>query len=145
MGIAISVVLLLATACAPQAPDHSSWIDQAHKALEDAGSEVATVALVLRLAERDDVPHKYQQVVAQESERNAGMTMDALGGEQPPAHDDATYTRVTGLLSDASDLVSQARIAIVREDTGEYPKLLRQLDHLQKQLTKAEHQVRARA
>ena len=131
----------LLTGCAPQAPDHSSWTDQAHVALQDVSSEVATVTLLLRLEQQRKVPGKYQQVVAQDSESAVGATMAKFGGEQPEPRDDDVYKRVTSLMSDASDLLSQVRIAIVRRDEAAYPDLLRQLEGLQENLTRAEDRL----
>jgi hypothetical protein len=128
------VLVLLACGCAPQAPDHTSWTDQARQSLDDTASEVATVTLLLRLAREDKVFGKYQQVVAQDSEKAIGKTMDAFSGEQPEPRDDKTYSRVTSLMSDASDLVAQVRIAIVRRDTSSYPDLIRQLEGLRRNL-----------
>jgi hypothetical protein len=129
------VALASVTGCAPQSPDHSSWTDQARQSLEDVSSEVATVTLLLDLEQARKVPGKYQQVVAQDSESAVGKTLDAFGGEQPEPRDDAEYKRVTTLMSDASDLLSDVRIAIVRRDEGAYPALLRKLAELQGDLT----------
>lgn len=136
-ALGTALVVLLGGGCAPQSPDHTSWTDQARQALEDTASQVATVALLLRLERENKVPGKYQQVVAQDSESAVGATMAKFGGEQPEPRDDATYKRVTSLMSDASDLVSEVRIAIVRRDSDEYPKLLEQLEELDRKLTHA--------
>jgi hypothetical protein len=131
------LAVLLAGGCAPQSPDHTSWTDQARQALEDTASEVATVALLLRLEHENKVPGKYQQVVAQDSESAVGATMAKFGGEQPEPRDDATYKRVTSLMSDASDLLSEVRIAVVRRDSDQYPRLLDELRGLARNLTDA--------
>lgn len=86
---------------------------------------------------------KYQQIVALNSETNAGRTADHFNGEQPESRDDPAYARVTSLLSDASDLLAQARIALVRRDSSEYPSLARQLSKMTDRLSKAEAEVRA--
>jgi hypothetical protein len=130
------------TACAPQSPDHSSWTDQAHLALQDTSGQLATATLLLRLARDDKTLGKYEQVVAQDSEKAAGATMSRFGGEQPEPEDDAEYTRVTGLLSAASDLLSQVRIAVVRRDTVTYPQLLERLDRLRDRLDEAAADLR---
>lgn len=134
--------MLLAAACAPQSPDHSSWTDQAHQALEDTASEVATVSLLLRLERQGKVPGKYQQVVAQDSESAVGATMSKFGGEQPEPQDDPTYRRVTGVMSDASDLLSEVRIAIVRRDSAAYPKLLDRLVDVEARLNEVARDLR---
>jgi hypothetical protein len=138
-GLALSLGAV--SACAPQSPDRSSWADQAHQSLEDVSSEVATVSLLLRLGSEDKVPGKYQQVVAQDSESAVGQTMATFGGEQPPPSEDATYRKVTSLMSDASDLLAEVRIAIVRRDTGAYPKLRQDLVEMQDRLCQQEDEL----
>ena len=100
------------------------------------------MTLLLRLQADDKVPGKYQQVVAQQSETAVGETMSRFGGEQPEPEDDAEYRRVTNLMSDASDLLADVRIAIVRRETGEYPHLLDQLGKLEDDLTAAQGRLR---
>jgi hypothetical protein len=141
-GAATLLAVVLVTGCAPQAPDHTSWTDQARQSLEDTASEVETVALLLRLEEDGKVPGKYQQVVAQDSEAAVGATMARFGGEQPEPRDDEAYSRVTGLMSDASDLLAETRIAIVRRDTGRYPDLLRRLEGLGRHLSGVARRLR---
>jgi hypothetical protein len=121
------IALILLTACAPQAPDHSSWRDQAHLSVQDVASNVATMSLVLRLVREGRMFGKYQQVVALNSETNAGRTTSHLSAEQPEPRDDPTYKRVTGALSDAGDLLAEVRIALVRRDSGSYPRLAGEL------------------
>jgi hypothetical protein len=141
-----TVVLLVViglTSCAPQAPDHSSWRDQAHLSLEDVASNVSTMSLLLRLVREDRMFGKYQQIVALNSETNAGRTADHFSGEQPEPPDDPTYARVTSLLSDATDLLSDVRIALVRRDSREYSHLAQELSKMSDQLSKAESEVTA--
>src|SRR3954451_22098896 len=96
-----AAVLCVLSACAPQAPDHSSWRDQAHLSVQDVASNVSTMSLVLRLVRDGRMFGKYQQIVALNSETNAGRTTDHLSGEQPEPRDDPMYRRVTTTLSDA--------------------------------------------
>jgi hypothetical protein len=134
VGAALAVWLV--AGCAPQSPDHSSWNDQAQLALDEVASEVATVTLLLELEQQRKVPGKYQQVVAQDSETAVGATMARFGGEQPEPRDDAEYQRITSLMSDASSLLSEVRIAIVRRDEDAYPDLHRRLEKLHEELTR---------
>jgi hypothetical protein len=136
------VLAVVASGCAPQAPDHSSWVDQAHQSLEDTSSEVSTAELLLRQVGENRVPGKYQQVIVQDAEKAVGRISDRFGGEQPVRGDDATYTRVTGLMSDASDLLAEVRIAVVRRDEDAYPGLLDKLDALHRDLDRAAEGLR---
>jgi len=137
-----AAVLGLLVACAPQAPDHSSWRDQAHLSVQDVASNVATMSLVLQLASEGRMFGKYQQVVALNSETNAGRTTSHLSAEQPPPRDDRMYTRVTSVLSDAGDLLAQVRIALVRRDTHAYPRLARELERMTLRLDRTEAAIR---
>ena len=103
LGVAIAATLGVAYVVtpggAPQYPSHGGWVDQAHTALGSVASDVATVQLLLRLAERDRVMGNYQQIVALNAETEAGKVSDHLTGEQTHPQDDATYTQVTTALS----------------------------------------------
>jgi hypothetical protein len=142
-GVAGMLLALVLASCAPQAPDHSSWRDQAHLSIEDVGSNVSTMSLLLGLVRDGRMFGKYQQIVALNSETNAGRTADHFSAEQPEPQDDNTYRRVTGVLSDATDLLSDVRIALVRRDTAEYPQLAKKLTRMTDRLDKAESQVTA--
>ena len=144
--IEVAIAGLLAgalTACAPQAPDHSSWRDQAHLSIEDVASNVSTMSLLVQLVREDRMFGKYQQIVALNSETNAGRTADHFSAEQPKPEDDPIYSRVTTLLSDATDLLSEVRIALVRRDDQEYPRLAAELSKMSDRLSKAESEVMA--
>lgn len=125
---ALALVLLLAVAgCAPRTPDAESWTDQALQALDDVGSEVATATLVLRQERGGRATAELTQTVVLESEEAAGTTADGFASAQPPPGQDEEYARVTTALSDAVDLLSEVRIAVVREDTDRYAALVERL------------------
>jgi hypothetical protein len=139
-GLAAVVLVALASlgsgACAPKSPDLAVWADQARHALGDVQSEVATLELVLRQQRSNKLPQNYQQVVAIDSEEAIGTTAESFSSVQPPEGLDSRYKQVTSLLSDASDLAAETRIAIVREDTAAYPRLLRELGKMSDDLAK---------
>jgi hypothetical protein len=123
----MATTLLWVTACAPKSPDRAVWTDQASHALTGVQSELATLELVLHQQRADKLPQNYQQIAAIDSEESIGRTAESFSSVQPPEGADDRYKEVTSLLSDASDLAAETRIAIVREDTSDYPKLLREL------------------
>ena len=133
-GVMAALLLILGTGCAPKSPDHAVWTDQALRAVSDLQSEVATVQLVLRLQRHDKLPQNFQQVVVLDSEETAGTTTESFTSVQPPPRDDERYHRVATTLSDASDVISDVRIAVVREDTDAYPALLEDLAKVQRDL-----------
>jgi len=139
--LTLGVVYVRSWGDAPQSPSHDSWVDQAHTSLDEVSSDVATVQLLLRLVEDGDVMSRYQRVVVLDSETAAGKVADHLSGEQPSQADGTTYADVTGVLSDAGDLLSSVRIAVVRQDTSQYQGLERALTRMQDRLSKAEGEV----
>lgn len=139
--LTLGVVYVRSWGDAPQSPSHDSWVDQAHTSLDEVNSDVATVQLLLRLVEDGDVMSHYQRIVVLDSETAAGKVADHLSGEQPSQADGRTYADVTGVLSDAGDLLSSVRIAVVRQDTSQYQALERALTKMQGRLSKAEGEV----
>ena len=130
-------IVLLGGACAPKSPDPAVWTDQARHAVTGVQGEVATMQLVLRQQQADKLPQNYQQVVAVDSEEAVGTTTESFTSVQPPSGEDEQYAEISSVLSDASDVVTDVRIAIVREDTRAYPKLLRELTKVSDDLSKA--------
>jgi hypothetical protein len=139
--LTVGVVYVRSFGDAPQSPGHNAWLDQAHTALDEVSSDLATAQLLLQLIEHGRVLGHYEQVVALNSESAAGKVSDHLGAEQPGLADQATFSLVTGVLSDASDLLSTVRIAVVRRDSSQYPKLDRALTHMQGRISQAETRV----
>lgn len=129
--------------CAPRTPDDESWTDQALQALDDVGSEVATMELSLRLDQRDRTWGEYTKTVAVGSEEAAGLVTEGFSSAQPPPADDGEYRRVTTALSAAADVLADVRIAVVRGDRAAYPGLLRDLAKAGQDLAAAGRQVAA--
>lgn len=141
LGTVLLVLLLALTGCAPRTPDAESWTDQALQALDDVGSEVATAGLVLRQERSGRATDELTQTVVLDSEEAAGTTADGFASAQPPPGQDEEYARVTTALSDAADLLSEVRIAVVREDTGRYADLVERLDKAGRDLDAAARAV----
>jgi hypothetical protein len=139
-----ALVIGVVAGCAPQSPDHSSWRDQAYQALDEVSSNVATASLLLRQLGDDRVFGKYAQIVALNAETNAGQVTSKFSAEQPVPADSIAYHHVTTTLSDAGDVLSRVRIAIVRRDEGAYPRLLHQLSVAGRQLSRTEHRIGGR-
>jgi hypothetical protein len=139
--LTVGVLYVRSFGDAPQTPSHDSWVDQAHTALDASSSDVATDQLLLRLLRADRVLGNYQQVVALDSESAAGKVSDHLAGEQPSPVDQATYTRITQVLSDAGDLLATVRMAVVRSRTSQYPALQLALSKMQQRIANAQKRV----
>jgi hypothetical protein len=139
--VSTGVAFVVSAGGAPQSPSHGSWVDQAHTSLQEVDSNVATALLLVRLAERNKIMGDYQQIVALDSESAAGKVSSHFSGEQPEPAEQNTYKTITTVLSDADDLLSAVRIAIVRRDAGQFTGLERALTKMRGELAKAERRV----
>jgi hypothetical protein len=138
LALSLGAAYVVSPGGAPQTPNHESWLDQGHTALDEVSSSVATAQLLLRLVEQGKVLGNYQQIVALDMESSAGKVSSHLSGEQPEPEDQRAFTQVTTVLSDASDLLSNVRIVLVRGDTSQYAGLAHALQTMQKKITKAD-------
>jgi hypothetical protein len=129
---ALSLALLLGlltTGCGlvPNRPDAEGWTVAARQSLEDAASEVATVRVATEQQQKGRQLGAYGVVTATTSEEALGKAADSILAQQPPASRRDALDRVSQALGDAGDLVSEARIALVRGDEAEYDGLVKRL------------------
>lgn len=111
--------LLLLTACSPLITSSGDYTRAAARAAGDAGSEVATAALVCRLAADERATSTYLSVVSGDAEQGLFSISTTFGELQPVTSDDlTTRADVERLLSEAQTEVSSVRIAVT---AGEVP------------------------
>lgn len=127
-----ALTLLLASGCVPARPDDEKWREDGSRTLSDVAGQLATAALVLD--HDDDLLGGYDVVVVTTAEETAGTSADSFTGQQPPEADQALFDRVSTALDDATSLLTDARIALVRDDTAAYPGLERRLRRLDAKL-----------
>jgi hypothetical protein len=126
-GLAVLALLVAVTGCAPGTPDEDSWRDDATRAVGDVASAVQTARLALEQSQKDRLHHAYLQTVLVDAERNGGMAAEKLSSVQPPDVERRRSSDVTDRLDQATGLLTDARIAVVADDTGEYADLVTQL------------------
>jgi hypothetical protein len=112
MGAAVLAAVVLLSSCKPSAPSESGWQSSAEQAVTDMVSEVATSRLTVEQDVKGRFVGHYAVVVLTYSEEAAGKASDSVSTLQPPASARPGYSKLTGLLSDATDAISQARIAV---------------------------------
>ncbi|HWU22571.1 MAG TPA: hypothetical protein VN088_13645 [Nocardioides sp.] len=137
MLAALSVGMLL-TACEPNSPERPEWRDDAYYAVSGASSDVATATLVLHQLTAGRVQQNYARVVLLAAEDDVGKQSSSFSSMQPAVVDTDRYHKVTSALSDAGDVLSDVRIAVVRDDPSAYPSLLKQLAKQSSTLDKVE-------
>lgn len=125
-----AVLLLLASACGtvPGQPSPADWRSTARQSLQTAASEVATVQMVLEEAQDEQLLGRYGAVSVTNAESALGSAQDSILTLQPPATLQQQFDAVATVLGDAGDLVTQSRIAIVRDDRTQYAELVDRLD-----------------
>jgi hypothetical protein len=123
----VAAALLTLTACAPGTPDEDSWRGDAARAVGDVASAVQTARLGLTLARRDRLPHAYLQTVVVEAETNGGKSAQLLSAVQPPAVERRRASDVSDSLQEATDLLTETRIAVVDDDETAYADLADEL------------------
>lgn len=138
----VVAVLLLASACLPSRPSAADWHEQASQALEDAASSVATAQLVMREQRRDHLLGRSGTVMLVEAEEAIGTTAQTLDALQPPEGLTAQQSRVSDALQRASGLITDARIARVREHTDAYRGLEADLRRERDRLTRLSERMR---
>ena len=137
-GCAAATVL---SGCVPAEPSAPDWRSQASQALEDTGSEVESVALVLRLQSDDRLPGRAARVAAVESEEAVSSAEQTLSTLQPPPGTERADARTSPLMTRAADLVRQARIALTAGDTASYDDLRSRLLDLSDALDRARSEL----
>jgi hypothetical protein len=116
VALVVLAVLLAVPGCRPSTPDQRGWQGLTEQAVTDMVSEVATSRLTVRQALQDRFVGRYPVVVLTYSEEAAGTASDSVSTLQPPRGARPSYDALTGLLSDATDAISGARIAVAAGD-----------------------------
>jgi len=133
--------LVTVSGCVPASPSPATYEDKAAMTLGSALSEVATTRMALRQLDRRHMFRTTTLVLFRYSEDNLGTASKAFGELNPPPTDDRLHDRTSTVLSDAQDLLAQARIAVERDRVSEYPRLLKDLTRMHARLDTFEKQV----
>jgi hypothetical protein len=142
-GSLVFAVLVLVSGCRPSAPSESAWRDSAEQAVTDMVSEVATSRLTMQQELRDRFVGRYGVVVLTYAEEAAGKAADSVGGLQPPPAAQPSYVELTGVLSDATDAIAQARIALAAGDARQSRGAIQELGEALAKLHRFETRLQA--
>jgi hypothetical protein len=105
--------------CVAPAFDSGAFKHNAIEALDAASSEATTAVLALRARLDDRLTQPYVDTIVTASEKALGPIQDSFGSvDAPSTADDALRDDVSGLLADAEDALTAARIAVRRHDEG---------------------------
>lgn len=140
----IVVAALLLAGCVPQSPDQDTFRDRSELAIEQTVSAVESTLLVLRLLMREDMLTNYAEIAVHDAQDSLSAASGGYDALNPPRQLDQLYSSTSTLMSDASSAVTDTRIAVSRDDAGDFAKLEKQLSKLAKDLHRKLEEVRAR-
>jgi hypothetical protein len=98
--------------------------------------------LTVQQALRDRFVGRYPVVVLTYSEEAAGKAADSVSALQPPPSARPGYDELTGLLGDAADAISQARIAVTDDDDRRSREAARELTRMLAKLNTLEDRLK---
>ena len=152
MSLRLTTVLLLAllavvmSGCVTPARDNPQYRAKALATVQAASSEVATAQLATGQLLRNRSFGTYADEVVTGDEDALGSISNAFTAVQPPSHAaDAIQDAVSGVLSDAEDAVTQARVAIRRSDRAGMASALRSLGSVADDLTTLQARLHCRS
>src|SRR4051794_2516832 len=135
------VVLLSVAACVPASPDQDTYLAKTSVTVGGALSEVATVRTILEALHENKMFGTTAIAQIRASQDSLDTNAGAFAEVNPPPELDHLYAVTSSLLSDASDLVTEARIAVDRHRSDRYPKIAEGLSKIAAQLDKIEKSV----
>lgn len=116
----------------PRTPDGGGWHTDASRY---AGEELAAVGTsILALRQDDDLYGPYLRVSTAKAEKSGSRAADELTSVQPPDGARDGYDNVTTALEDASDVLTDVRLAAWEGNTASYPALLQRLEKVRDRL-----------
>jgi hypothetical protein len=134
-------VVLLAAGCTVAEPDPDAYRARTTLVLTDAISHVSTAQTVLEASRDDRILGSYALTTVRSSDDTLNTAVGAYFELYPPPEMDSQFQQVSTLLGDATDLVTQSRIALYRQDHADYPGLISDLDDLTTKLERLEKEL----
>jgi hypothetical protein len=114
--VALLAVLAL-SGCVTTAVDSGAYIENGKAALDSTISATASAELAVQARLSGDAPRTFTDVVVTESEGSIAPIESSFGGVDPPTpSDDALRDAVLKAVGTAGDALSDARVAIRRDD-----------------------------
>ena len=137
----VLVALFAVAACVPASPDENTYQAKTSVTVGGALSDVATVRTILDALHEDKMFRATAIAQIRASQDSLDTNAGAFAEVNPPPALDGLYARTSKSLSDATDLVTAARIAIDRNRSDRYRKIAQDLSKTAAQLEKIEKSV----
>ncbi len=134
MPLILAVLLSLVGACAGPTVSAQAMRSQAGRSALSVVSELQTVDLAVRTQLRGDAWWSYTDVTVTAAEHAVSTIESTLTSRQPPPGTDEVYRRTSDALAAATDLVTEMRIAVRREQEAELARLRQEIPPLVSEL-----------
>jgi len=114
---AVLLAVLALTGCVTTAVDSGAFTENGKAALDSTISATASAQLAVQARLSGDAPRTFTDVVVTESEGSIAPIESSFGGVDPPTpSDDALRDAVLDAVGTAGNAISDARVAIRRDD-----------------------------
>jgi hypothetical protein len=140
-SVAAVVGLLLLSGCVPASPDEDTYKGKASLTIGGASSEVSTVQDILELLHAHRIFRPAAITQMRDSQSSLDTNTGAFNEINPPPALDGLYQHTNTLLSDSTDTIRAARLAIERHETSRYLPLAHELGKLADRLDALEKQA----
>lgn len=135
------LVMALAAGCTVASPHPDAYRERTKLAVTDAVGHVATAQKVLEAARADMILRSYAVATVRSSDDTLNTAVGAYLELYPPEGMDPRFTKAGTLLGEATDLVTESRVALYRNDRGDYPQLIKDLAALGRRLDRFEGEL----
>lgn len=136
LPLLLALLACLVSACAGPTVSAQAMRSQAGRSALSVVSELQTVDLAVRTQLRGDAWWSYTDVTVTAAEHAVSTIEGTLTSRQPPPGTDRVYRRTSDALAAATDLVTEVRIAVRREDEAELARLSEEIPPLVSELEK---------
>lgn len=138
MVLAGSVLL---SGCVPASPDVGTYDDRADQTLQSGVSETRSVETVLEGLHDGRMLRPTAKTQLRYSESSLGTADTAFTELNPPPSRDWLDQATSNLMNEASDLVTEARVTVERNQPAQYAGLARDLEKVASKMEKLEGRV----
>jgi hypothetical protein len=142
--LALVTAALLLAGCVPASPDVDTYRDKTIQTLGSAVSDTRTVARLMTTMYDGRMLRPTAVAQLRHTESALGTATTAFTELNPPPSQDPLNRRVGALLQEAGDLVADARVALERGATGQYPTIARDLERVAVRMGRLEDELHGR-
>jgi len=134
IGAALGLTCVL-SGCVSSSRSAEDYERKAQNSAEASRSSVETTRLAVEMGQHGDAPSTYLSVLVGEAETDASSVESGFASVQPPDRASDLLRREVGdALHEATDVISDVRIAVRRNQLSDLDRFIPQLDKVSNEL-----------